>query len=151
PELVMDPPEKNCSGRGLGRDPERTPMQWNAGGNAGFTSGKPWLPLAPDFARCNVEEEKRDPASFLALYRRLLQLRRAEPALAVGGYQPLSSPDDMFVYLRRHQGTAFLVLINFASEPRTWEDRHGCGKGRALVSSLDVDVDREVEKKVELR
>ena len=50
PERVQDPFEKNVPGIGLGRDPERTPMQWNAAPNAGFTDGTPWLPLADDYA-----------------------------------------------------------------------------------------------------
>src|SRR5262249_34681156 len=58
PELVQDPWEKNVSGLGLGRDPERTPMQWSAEPNAGFTAGRPWLPIAPDAPRVNVASER---------------------------------------------------------------------------------------------
>lgn len=151
PERVVDPPEKNTPGLGLGRDPERTPMQWDASPQAGFTSGTPWLPLAPDYEHHNVKAQKDDPGSMLHLYRRLLSLRRVEPALAIGGYQPCSSHEDLFVYLRRHGGTAFLVLLNFSSEARVWEDHYGCGAGRVLISTLESDSDREVENAIELR
>ena len=65
PEKVQDPFEKNVPGRGLGRDPQRTPMQWSAAKNAGFTAGKPWLPIAEDYAQNNVEAERDDPFSIL--------------------------------------------------------------------------------------
>src|SRR5690606_8449994 len=83
--------------------------------------------------------------------RRLLWQHRSEPALAVGSYHPLTSPPDVFAYLRRHAGTAFLVLLNFSSESRTWGDSHGCGKGRVVISTLDPDADHEVDKRIELR
>ena len=59
----------------VGRDPERTPMQWTAGQNAGFSTAKPWLPVNPACQNVNVESEQNEPDSFLALYRRLLTLR----------------------------------------------------------------------------
>src|ERR1700749_4853968 len=54
PALVRDPAEKNQPGLGLGRDPERTPMQWDASPQAGFTKGIPWLPIAADANEINV-------------------------------------------------------------------------------------------------
>ena len=83
PDQVQDPFEKNVPGMGLGRDPERTPMQWSAAPNAGFTlpQNKPWLPIAADVATVNVEAEQADPKSMLTLYRRLIALRRAERLL----------------------------------------------------------------------
>lgn len=77
-EKVQDPFEKNVPGRGLGRDPQRTPMQWNAAKNAGFTTGEPWLPIAEDYEKVNVEAERNDPASMLTLYGHLIKIRRGE-------------------------------------------------------------------------
>ena len=57
PDRVQDPLEKNVPGKGLGRDPCRTPMQWDDSAHAGFTTGEPWLPLAPDHASHNVLRE----------------------------------------------------------------------------------------------
>jgi alpha-glucosidase len=67
PERVQDPWEINVPGLGLGRDPERTPMQWSAEPNAGFTDRTPWLPLAADYASVNVEAQRAEPGSMLAL------------------------------------------------------------------------------------
>src|SRR5690606_18916794 len=72
PEMVHDPLERNIPGKGLGRDPERTPMQWSPEPNAGFTTGTPWLPIAEDYRSVNVEVQRSDPRSMLNLYRRLI-------------------------------------------------------------------------------
>src|SRR5919199_2909639 len=76
PELVQDPWERNMPGLGYGRDPERTPLQWDASPNAGFTTGRAWLPVAADFERVNVAAQRADPTSMLSLHRRLIALRR---------------------------------------------------------------------------
>ena len=75
PEDVHDPWEKNEPGLGFGRDPERTPMQWDNTKNAGFTTARPWLPLAATWEQCNVAVEADDADSLLSFYRALLQLR----------------------------------------------------------------------------
>jgi alpha-glucosidase len=117
PELVQDPYEKRVPGLGLGRDPCRTPMQWDASTNAGFTSARPWLPVADDFPVVNVEAESDDPTSILALYRALIRLRRAEPALVTGRYEPVVMTGDLVAYLRKHDGKRFLVALNLGGEP----------------------------------
>jgi alpha-glucosidase len=106
----------------LGRDPTRTPMQWDASENAGFSSEgvEPWLPLADDYAKVNVEAQENDPSSMLALFRRLIALRRETPALAAGSYRSLDASDEeVFAYLREHEGEQILVALNFGPEPRT--------------------------------
>jgi alpha-glucosidase len=65
PAQVQDPFEKRISGIGVGRDGCRTPMQWDATSNAGFFLAAPWLPVADDFRRENVENQRRDPTSML--------------------------------------------------------------------------------------
>jgi alpha-glucosidase len=114
PERVQDPFEKNVPGRGLGRDPERTPMQWDASPGAGFTTGDPWLPLGA--AEVNVEAARADPRSILALYRLLLALRRAEPDLAVGRVALLEAEGDVLAYTR---GDGFVVALNLGARPHT--------------------------------
>src|SRR3954467_14829289 len=100
PEWVQDPWERRVPGLGLGRDPVRTPMQWDAGTGAGFTiAAEPWLPLAEDWRSVNVAAQKRDASSMLSLYRALLALRRAEPALSVGTYASIAAGvDDVLAY-----------------------------------------------------
>ena len=119
PEDVQDPWEKNVPGFGVGRDPARTPMQWDGSEQAGFTSGKPWLPLSPDAAFVNVQAERDDPASLLHLYRSLIDLRRAEQALTLGQYRLESATDDILFYRRDWGQRGFLIALNFSSGPRT--------------------------------
>ena len=136
PQLVQDPWEKSTPGLGLGRDPERTPMQWSAASNAGFTSGTPWLPLAADFATVNVEAQRSDPGSMLALYRALIELRRREPALAVGGYAPLAAEGPVLAYRRWHGGRQLLIALNLGSAPATLRLPAELGRGQVLMSTL---------------
>jgi alpha-glucosidase len=99
-----------------GRDGERTPMQWNGGKNAGFTNGKPWLPVPASAKTRNVEAEAQDPNSILSFYRGLLALRHTEPALLDGEYIPLD-PDNLNVlsYVRRYKDEAILVVLNMSA------------------------------------
>lgn len=114
-EEVQDPFEKNKPGMGLGRDPQRTPMQWSAAAHAGFTTGTPWLRLADDWATHNVEAQSRDPGSMLALYRRLIALRRAQPALNQGNHEALESGGEVLAYARNSEGQRLVVLLNFGA------------------------------------
>ena len=103
-----------------GRDGARTPMQWNGGPNAGFTQGKPWLPVPPTTKTHNVETELKDPKSILQFYRRLLALRHHQPALLDGDYVPLDQDDtNVLSYLRKLDQEAVLVALNMSSIPRT--------------------------------
>src|SRR5215475_12011925 len=87
PEAMQDPWEKNEPGLGLSRDPSRTPFQWDATANAGFSGAKPWLPLDPSYKTRNVASLQSDPSSILNLYRGLLSVRRRYAALKTGSFQ----------------------------------------------------------------
>jgi alpha-glucosidase len=114
---VQDPVERNLPGLGLGRDPERTPMQWNAAQNAGFTSGEPWLPLPPDYRAVNVAAQRDAPHSLLRLYREAISLRRSAPALQVGRFEGVETGSDVLAYIRRaRRGEGdFLIALNLGS------------------------------------
>ncbi len=116
-DRIQDPLEKNVPGKGLGRDPSRTPMQWDGSPHAGFGAHEPWLPIAPDFAQVNVAVENDDPASILSLYRRLLRLRRQHAALSVGGYQAIAARGAVLAYVRHRDGERLLVVANLGTEP----------------------------------
>jgi len=135
---------------GLGRDPERTPMQWTAGRNAGFTAGTPWLPLSVDAGRTNVERERDDPASMLTLYRRLLALRRAEPALAVGSFAPVPGPDEWIAYLRQWGDRRFLVALNFGHRPGLLSLEHLRSGGRVALATEPGREGERVEEQLVL-
>jgi glycosidase len=101
----------------------RTPMQWSAGENAGFTAGTPWEPVNGDYEEKNVAQQTADPASLLSLYRDLIHLRLEHPALQVGDYQPVTSPDaGMLAYLRCSDEEKLLVIINLSDAPVTGYD-----------------------------
>ena len=96
----------------------RTPMQWSADENAGFTSGTPWEPINGDYEEKNVAQQTADPASLLSFYRELIHLRLAHPALQVGEYQPVASTDaGVLAYLRSSDEEMLLVILNLTEEP----------------------------------
>ena len=115
PECVQDPRELREPGLGLGRDPVRTPMPWDATPNGGFTTGTPWLPLNADWAERNVARLAAAPGSILALHGRLLALRRAHPALSIGDITVLdgiAAAPDVLAYERQHEGERLLIALN---------------------------------------
>ena len=116
PHQVHDPYEKNQPGLGLGRDPQRTPMQWDASAQAGFTTGAPWLPVAEDFHRRNVKMLAEDPQSILTLYKRLVALRRSRDALSVGDFTRVSCAGNVMAYQRSHGGERLFVALNFGHD-----------------------------------
>jgi alpha-glucosidase len=117
PEEVRDPFEKNVPGIGVGRDGCRTPMQWDASAQSGFTTGAPWLPLAEDAMQNNVANLAADAHSLLNLYRALIDLRKATPQLVAGGYVAVMTTGDLLAYRREYQGEALLVVLNLTANP----------------------------------
>ncbi len=140
PEKVRDGWAKNEPGLGVGRDPQRTPMQWSAAPNAGFTSGDPWLPVQPTYASVNVDALSRDERSILTLYRRLIQLRRTHSALALGAKRLVESPQAVLAYERTHGTSRILVALDFEGAPKSVPLPGG--RGTVLLST---HLDREGE------
>ena len=98
------------------RDNARTPMQWNSTKNAGFTSGKPWLPVHEDFKRCNVEVEERDTNSVLNYYRKLSKLRNSSEILLRGEYEELyPENEELYIFKRTFGGKTIIVSVNFTT------------------------------------
>ena len=142
PERVQDPFERRVPGMGLGRDPIRTPMQWSPDG--GFTTGEPWLPLADDFRKVNVENQKQDPRSMLSLHRALLALRRRERALETGSFTAFEAPAGVLAYLR---GERFFIALNLGREAR----RVRLPRAGKVVLSTHLDRSEDVSGTLELR
>ena len=122
-EDVKDPIGITGWPREKGRDGERTPMQWDASANAGFTTAgaTPWLPVPPSAATINVEAEKGDPNSLLAWYRSLIRLKKTNPAFAHGENAMLDTGNTKVLsWLRQAVGApAVVVSVNFTAEPQT--------------------------------
>jgi alpha-glucosidase len=113
---IQDPAEKNEPGLGLGRDPERTPMPWDASLYAGFSRVKPWLPIGLDHLARNVSAQRADPASLLNLYRQLIALRRKTPALISGGISNVSAKEHVLHYERAHGSEKLAVSLNLGRD-----------------------------------
>ena len=97
------------------RDSSRTPMQWSAEENAGFTTGKPWFFVNENYRQINVAAQEEDPDSLLNFYRELLRFRKENPAALWGSYReyyPRSR--DFYVYEREHEGRRLLVICSFS-------------------------------------
>jgi alpha-glucosidase len=151
PDRVRDPFEKNVPGIGVGRDGCRTPMQWSAARNAGFSAGEPWLPVGPDFRSRNVENQRADPTSILNLYRGLLALRRAHPALVAGRYHPVAAQGDLLLYRREHEEDRILVALNMGGVPTNVRPRTMSLRGRILLSSHADRNGETVDGELDLR
>jgi len=117
-DQVRDPFELNEPGKGLGRDPQRTPMRWFPREGAGFTRGIPWLPIGDHLATCNVASEAEDHASLLTLYKALLRLRRESRALNVGQFRLLAVDDAVMVYERSDGDERYVIALNFTDTER---------------------------------
>jgi alpha-glucosidase len=115
PDEVQDPAEKDEPGLGLGRDPERTPMPWDDSASAGFTMGRPWLPLGADYKKSNVATLEKEETSILHLYRKLIDLRRSRQSLVSGRMQSIGADSGVLRYERRGHADRILVLLNMSA------------------------------------
>lgn len=102
------------------RDNARTPMQWDAGRHAGFTTGTPWMPVNPNHDRINAEAQLADPDSVLHHYRRLIALRHELPVVALGGFTMLlPDHEQIYAFTRQLDDQELLVLANVSSSEAT--------------------------------
>jgi alpha-glucosidase len=132
---VRDPLERNVPGKGLGRDPCRTPMQWDQSAHAGFSSREPWLPISDDFMTMNVRSEQVRPASTFSLYRHLLRLRKSHAALSVGDYEPVMA-GDLLAYLRNSPQESLLIALNLGADPASLFLPSRAANGRIILSTM---------------
>jgi len=135
PSKVRDPRELREPGLGLGRDPMRTPMPWDASENAGFTTAKPWLPLNADWPTRNVARMTEESQSILTLYRRLLALRRDCLALSIGDFVLLNVEDEILAYERRYDAERLIVALNLGGQPHRLQLPDWARDSRLLLST----------------
>ena len=140
PQQIRDPFEKRVPGLGVGRDGCRTPMQWDASANAGFSLADPWLPVADDFRHENFEKQRCDPTSMFNLYRRLIALRRSRKALVQGSYRPIAASGDLLLFVRGKGRECLLVALNMGKDPVSLPS-----KGLTGSLMLSSGADREGE------
>lgn len=120
PEAIANWPET------LGRDGARTPMPWRADAPyAGFSTAEPWLPVDPRHPPLAVDRQGADPASMLTLTRRLIALRKREPALRLGSLRFLDAPAPLLAFERAHGGDTLTCVFNLGHETAVWRSPGG--------------------------
>ena len=124
----------------LSRDNSRTPMQWNSTVNAGFTTGKPWLVVNPNYTAINVEASEKDKNSILNFVRQLIKLRNDNKDILVYGKYTLldKSNPDVYAYSRESGGKKFLVLLNFHGTKATLNTGFDFSKAKLLISNYET-------------
>ncbi len=99
------------------RDNARTPVQWDDSEQAGFTSGTPWIPVNPNYKEINAKAETKDPDSVFHYYKKLIALRKENPIMVYGKYEPLlEDSEELFVYTRTLDNEKLLTVCNFTDQ-----------------------------------
>ncbi|MBO4395842.1 MAG: alpha-glucosidase [Eubacterium sp.] len=118
-EGLSDEEAMQCVYR-FSRDNARTPMQWNSGENAGFTTGTPWLPIHEDYKTGNAESEAADQQSVLSWYHQLAKFRQGNQILVDGDYKEImSDSEQVYSFVRQSGDKKFIVAVNFTGEAAT--------------------------------
>jgi oligo-1,6-glucosidase len=121
----------------LSRDNSRTPMQWNATAQAGFTTGKPWLPVNGNYTSLNVKAQEADTASILNFIRKAIKIRKENKEVLVYGKYTLLDKDNpaVYAYTREASGQILLVLLNFTKNESVF-NLNGMQLGEELINNL---------------
>ncbi len=140
-EDVKDPEGRTGWPKEIGRDGERTPMQWSDAANAGFSTHEPWLPVPPSYKTHNVASESKDQNSVLEFYRKVLALRHTNAVLLEGSYTALNEDDaNVLSYLRTYKGKSVLVALNMSasSQNAAFKLPGGAKSLKSLIATPDV-------------
>ncbi|MEG4676586.1 alpha,alpha-phosphotrehalase [Enterobacter cloacae] len=118
------------------RDNGRTPMQWDASHNAGFTEGEPWIGVCDNYETVNARAALDDPDSVFYTYQSLIRLRKTLPVLTWGDYQDLL-PEHPFLwcYRRQWQGQTLVVVANLSHQSHEWESGVLSGEWQSVMSN----------------
>ncbi len=124
-----------------GRDNARTPVQWDASPQAGFTTGAPWIKVNPNYPQINAAQALADPDSIFYYYQKLIQLRKTIPAVVYGSYE-LILPEhaQIYAFTRTLANDRLLVVLNFSTQPADFElpGEITAGKVRLLIANYPV-------------
>jgi oligo-1,6-glucosidase len=148
-----DPPEHVLAAlRAMSRDNARTPMQWDDTERAGFTAGTPWMAVNPNRVEVNARAARGDPDSVFHHYRRLIELRHDEPAVAHGDFTMLlADHETVYAFTRRHAGTELLVLANVSGAAVTVTVPGGADWGHAELAIGNVPAPEAIGAEVTLQ
>lgn len=149
PEQEKDPVNLIKPGLNQGRDPERTPMQWDASKFAGFSTATPWLPTAGQHEKVNVAVLSQKNTSFLQLYKKLFALRGSSNALARGSYETLDRENPhIFSFVRIFENEQAVIALNFSNRSRSYKIPPGYS---VAISSVLTRPKRTVTGQLKLR
>ena len=138
-----DPEEVMASIRARSRDNARTPIQWTAGKNAGFTTGKPWMPINPNYTEINAEAALADPDSVFHYYRKLIQLRKTYDVFRKGTFTLLCPEDEkIFAYTRDTDREHMLVVCNFTDKVLDFDAPASFRGAEMLINNYAEDFHR---------
>ena len=138
--MGYDPEEVMESIHARSRDNARTPIQWTAGENAGFTTGKPWMPINPNHVDINAEAALADPDSVFHYYRKLIRLRKAYDVFRRGTFTLLCPEDEkIFAYTRDTEEEHILVVCNFTDETLTYDVPSNFWGSEMLINNYAED------------
>ena len=153
PKNVRDPWEKKVPGLRLGRDPERTPLQWDDSPNAGFCPGNidPWLPIGHNFAEVNILRQRQHSNSMLTLTQKLTHLRSKSSALKTGNYNSYESPRGIFAYTRWSEEDQYLIVLNFTNDSEQWVLPEEIASCRIMLSTYLDQFDNKPGEKLYIR
>lgn len=122
------------------RDNARTPMQWDDSSCGGFTSGKPWIDVNPNYRQINVKEQSGRADSVLNYYRKLIALRKKMDLIVYGSYRLLEKEDpDLFVFRRDYQDESLLCICNFHEVSRQVQIPEEFQDSRVLISNCGAE------------
>ena len=118
------------------RENSRTPFQWNAEANAGFTSGKPWLKVNTNYSTLNAAAQQKNPVSVVNYFKRLTSLRKNNPILTYGEYEivDLNNPS-VYAYTRSYQGKKWLIALNFTDKKAKFQTNESLKKAAIMLGN----------------
>jgi glycosidase len=122
-----------------GRDNARTPFQWEATHKGSFTDGSPWMPVNPNTSTINQQSQEHDPDSILNYVRNMISVRKRNPVLVFGAYEPLPiSADQVFGFIRKSETEILLVLLNFSADNTILELPFSLASAQKVIGNYSV-------------
>ena len=126
-------------------------MQWDHSRNAGFSKGKPWLPVARTYRKINLNAQRREENSHYQLYKQLIAMRRSRRALSFGSYNPIAATGDLLTYIRVLAEERLLIALNLGHEPLSTTLTELLIRGRLLMSTEGDRVGESINQTIDLR
>lgn len=148
-ELGIDPQFALTVVHAASRDNARTPMQWDDGPQAGFTAGRPWIKVNPNYRAINVKQALADPGSIFYYYRELIRLRRENPIMVYGTYDLLlADHPQIYAFTRTLGDDRLLVICNFSAEAPVFElpDHLPFAGPELLIANYEVDPAEDIRR-----